>query len=413
MSEEKNREKTPGAAKQKKVIRNLGKFALWSLAALVGLVGLVLIWAFLSYPAEYLARSIAWGDSDVYDYQKFPSRPLAASSTPFYFKEEPAEAMVRALFEQNPAISDLDNFLEQTETQAFIVIQNDSILYERYFNGASRDTIVTSFSCAKQWDSALIGAAIDDGYIQSVNDPITDYLPELAERDPAFAEITIYDLLRMSSGIEYDGLGGLDGDDSKTYYYPDLRKLALEETTVIDSPGSGFLYNNYHPLLLGIILERSTGMSVTDYLETRIWRPIGMEFDGSWSLDSEASSFEKMESGINGRAIDFAKFGRLYLNNGVWDGTQVLPADWIVESTSPDTDSVGYLPYYKYGWESKVRGDSDYDYYAEGHYGQEIYVSPHSNLIIVRNGEAYGDFGQYWPDIFYQFASAIELETGD
>ncbi len=167
------------------------------------------------------------------------------------------------------------------------MIQNDTILYEKYFNGASRDTIVTSFSCAKQWDSALIGAAIDDGYIQSVDDPITDYLPELAERDPAFSEITIYDLLRMSSGIEYDGLGGLDGDDSKTYYYPDLRKLALEETTVVDSPGSGFLYNNYHPLLLGIILERATGMSVTDYLEARIWQPIGMEFDGSWSLDSE------------------------------------------------------------------------------------------------------------------------------
>jgi CubicO group peptidase (beta-lactamase class C family) len=116
---------------------------------------------------------------------------LAASSTPFYFKEEPAEAMVQALFEQNPAISNLDGLLERSQTQAFIVIQNDTILYEKYFNGASRDTIVTSFSCAKSWTSALIGAAIDDGYIQSVNDPITDYLPELAERDPAFSNITI------------------------------------------------------------------------------------------------------------------------------------------------------------------------------------------------------------------------------
>jgi CubicO group peptidase (beta-lactamase class C family) len=284
--------------------------------------------------------------------------------------------------------------LKGNQTQAFIVIQDDTILYEKYFSGATRDTIVTSFSCAKQWDSALIGAAIDDGYIQSVDDSITDYLPELAERDPAFSDITIYDLLRMSSSIEYDGLGGLEGDDSKTYYYPDLRKLALEETIVVDSPGSGFLYNNYHPLLLGMILERATGMSVTDYLEIRIWQPIGMEFDGSWSLDSETSGFEKMESGINGRAIDFAKFGRLYLNNGNWDGTQVLPADWIVESTRPDTDSVGYYPYYKYAWESKVRGESDYDYYAEGHNGQGIYVSPHNNLIIVRNGEAYGEFGQ-------------------
>ncbi|MFC1936679.1 serine hydrolase domain-containing protein [Chloroflexota bacterium] len=413
MSEEMDVEKTKGKVNQKKSMKVLGKVALRILAVLAGLFGLILVWAFLSYPPAYLVRSVFWGDSDVYDYQRFPSRPLAASLTPFYFKEEPAEEMVQTLFEQNSAIDDLDDFLERAQTQAFIVIQNDTILYERYFNGASRDTIVTSFSCAKQWVSALIGAAIDDGYIQSVDDPITDYLPELAERDPAFAEITIYDLLRMSSGIEYDGLGGLDGGDSKTYYYPDLRKLALEETTVVASPGSGFLYNNYHPLLLGIILERATGMSVTDYLEARIWQPIGMEFEGSWSLDSETSGFEKMESGINGRAIDFAKFGRLFLNNGNWNGTQVLPASWIAESTSPDTGNVGYHPYYKYAWESNVRGDSDYDYYAEGHHGQEIYISPYKNLIIVRNGETYGEFDQYWPDIFYQFASAIELGAGD
>jgi CubicO group peptidase (beta-lactamase class C family) len=413
MSEERNIEITTGEDKQKKGMRGTGKTALWVLAALIGLIGLALLWAFLSYPAAYLVRSVSWGDSDVSDYQKFPSRPLAASSKPFYFKEEPADEMVQALFERNPAIDELDKFLEQTKTQAFIVIQNDTIIFERYLNETSRDSIVTSFSCAKQWDSALIGAAIDDGYIKSVNDPITDYLPELAERDPAFSRITIYDLLRMSSGIEYDGLGGLNGDDSKTYYWPDLRQLALEETTIVAPPGSGFVYNNYHPLLLGMIIERATGMSVTAYLEIRIWQPIGMEFDGSWSLDSETSGFEKMESGINGRAIDFAKFGRLFLNNGVWNGTQVLPAEWVVESTRPDIDSEGYYPYYKYAWESKMRGEADYDFYAEGHHGQEIYVSPSKGLVIVRNGEAYGDFDQYWPDIFYQFASDISLKGGD
>jgi len=414
MSEEMNVEKTTGKGKQKKGIKNVRKFVLWILVALVGLVCLVLVWAFLSYPAVYLMRSIAWGDSDVNDYQKFPGRPLASSSTPFYFKEDLAEDMVRALFEKNPAIDGLDDFLEQTQTQAFIVIQNDTILYERYFNDASRETIVTSFSCAKAWDSALIGAAIDDGYIQSVDDPITNYLPELAERDQAFSDISIYDLLRMSSGIEYDGLGGLDGDNSKTYYYPDLRKLALEETTVISSPGSDFLYNNFNPLLLGMILERATGMSVATYLETRIWQPIGMEFDGSWSLDSETSGFEKMESGINGRAIDFAKFGRLFLNSGNWDGTQILPADWVAQSTgqdtSPDSLHIGDR-YYALMWEGRQRDGSNYDYFAEGHYGQEIYVSPHKNLVIVRNGEAYGEFGQYWTEIFYQFASDIVLEA--
>lgn len=114
MSENLNVEMTTGKIKQKKVVKALGKVALWTLAVLAGLVGLILVWAFLSYPAEYLLRSIRWGDSDVYDYQKFPSRPLAASSSPYDFKEEPAKAMVQALFEQNPAIDDLDDFLEQT-----------------------------------------------------------------------------------------------------------------------------------------------------------------------------------------------------------------------------------------------------------------------------------------------------------
>lgn len=403
----------------------LGKVALGIIVALVGLVGLVLVWAFLSYPAEYVMRGICWGDADVYDYQKFPSRPIAASPSPYQFEKEPADAMVQALFEQNPAIHDLDDFLEQSQTQAFIVIQNDTILYEKYYSGASRDTIVTSFSVAKSFTSALIGTAISDGFIQSVDDPITDYIPELVKRDPAFADITIRDLLRMSSGIKYKETSFLNGDDAKTYYYPDLRHLALEETTVIDPPGSYFLYNNYHPLLLGMILERATVMPVSAYLEAKIWQPIGMEFNGSWSLDSETTGFEKMESGINGRAIDFAKFGRLYLNNGNWDGTQVVPADWIAESTRLDTslDSGAYYPdefifksgegYYGYLWWGLRHDESNYDFVALGNHGQFIYVSPQKNLIIVRNGESYGEFdgAQGWLDMFYQFASIIEPEV--
>jgi len=416
-----------GDGLEEDIMKTLGKVALVILVALVGLVGLVLVWAFLSYPAEYVMRGIRWGDADVYDYQKFPARSVAANPSPFQFEEEPADAMVQALFELNPAINDLGDFLEQNNTQAFIVIQNDAILYEKYFNGASRDTIVTSFSVAKSFTSALIGTAIADGFIQNVDDPITDYIHELAERDPAFANITIHDLLRMSSGIKYRETWFLNGDDTKTYYYPDLRHLALEETTVIETPGSYFLYNNYHPLLLGMILERATGIPVAAYLEAKIWQPIGMEFDGSWSLDSESTGFEKMESGINGRAIDFAKFGRLYLNNGNWDGTQVVPADWVAKSTRPDASHIsgGYYPdefifksgdgYYGYLWWGIRREESNYDFVALGNHGQFIYVSPKKNLIIVRNGESYGEFdgAQGWLDMFYQFASSIELEADD
>jgi CubicO group peptidase (beta-lactamase class C family) len=399
----------------------LRKVALGILVTLVVLVGLGLGWLFLSYPPPaYVLRIARHREETVYDYKWLAARPMAASPSPFHFEEEPAEAMVQALFEQHPAIDDLDDYLEQTQTQAFIVIQNDAILYEKYFNGASRDSIVTSFSVAKSFASALIGAAIADGFIQSVDDPITDYLPELAERDPAFAGITIHNLLRMSSGIKYEESGWFDGDDTLTYWYPDLRKLALEETTISDPPGSYFLYNNYHPLLLGMILERATGMPVAAYLEAKIWQPVGMEFDGSWSLDSETTGFEKMESGINGRAIDFAKFGRLYLRSGDWDGEQVLPADWVAQSTRPDTslDRGDYYPdpflehdgYYSYMWWGMRHDESDYDFMAHGNFGQLIYVSPNKNLIIVRNGESWGEF-PVWYDMFCQFASDIELEA--
>jgi CubicO group peptidase (beta-lactamase class C family) len=219
----------------------------------------------------------------------------------------------------------------------------------------------------------------------------------------------------------------LEGDDAKTYYYPDLRQLALEETEVVDPPGEYFLYNNYHPLLLGLILERATGTLVADYLQEKIWTPLGMEYDGSWSLDSEASGFEKMESGINARAIDFAKLGRLYLNNGSWEGTQVLPAAWVADSTQmdpsvdyatyyryPDRDSfflrslTSAEGYYKYMWWGIRRGKDDYDFAAVGDYGQYLYVSPHKNLIIVRHGEKFGIAPADWMEGYYEYAGNIE-----
>lgn len=401
-------------------MKSIRKYLLRGLLIFIGLVSIILLYAYLSYPAEYVNRVLRWRDADVYDYQKFPERPLESAAPPFSFQQNHDEQRVRTLFERDPATENLDAFLERNDTQAFIVIQDDTILYEKYFNGASRDSIVTSFSMAKSFTSALIGIAISENYINSVNDPITDYLPELAVRDPAFGNITIRDLLMMSSGIKYEEFPFVNGDDTKTYYYPDLRQLALAETHIVASPGEYFLYNNYHPLLLGMIIERATSTSVAEYLQEKIWQPIGMEFPGSWSLDE--NGFEKMESGINARAIDFAKFGRLLLNSGNWDGVQVISAEWVTESTQVDTsvDYATYYPdnfiftsgqgYYKYMWWGIQRDEQNHDFMALGNHGQFIYISPYKNLIIVRNGEAYGEFGgvQGWVELFYDFSSAID-----
>jgi CubicO group peptidase (beta-lactamase class C family) len=379
----------------------------------ITLIAIALILAYIIYPPTFVNRVLKWGDADVYDYLKFPERSLSPSDSPYKFSYNLDQDKVRLDFENTSGIKDFDQFLKKNKTQVFIVIQDDSIIYENYFNGNNRDSVVTSFSIAKSFTSTLIGIAISEGYIGSVEDPITKYLPELAKRDPSFSKITIRNLLMMSSGIKYSE----PPDDAKTYYYPDLRQLALLDTKIIGLPEGTFHYNNYHPLLLGLVIERATGTSVTNYLQEKIWNPIGMEFPGSWSLDEDG--FEKMESGINGRAIDFAKFGQLFLHNGKWDDIQIIPEDWVHEAISAD-NSIDYSNYYyddfifengqgyyKYMWWGIQRDANNYDFMALGNHGQFIYISPSENTIILRFGESYGEFNgaQGWVDLFYNYVS--------
>jgi CubicO group peptidase (beta-lactamase class C family) len=356
-------------------------------------------------PALFLARDIAWGESDVRDYQKFPERIIHNAPPVFRFKQRLSPQLFQTIeyrSEGQLKRASFDEFLKSSHTTSFIVIKDDAILYEGYFNGYNRDSIVTSFSVAKSFTSALVGIAIDEGYIESVDDRITDYLPEL--RGKGFDGVTIRHLLTMSSGISFthdDDLPPLQqlwpfSDNGLSYSYPDMRSLALRVRPDPEPPGAAFNYNPYHPLLLGMILERTTHRPVAQYLEEKIWRPLGMEYPASWSLDSGESGFEKMESGINARAIDFAKFGRLFLNNGNWDGRQIISEQWIKDSTAPDSNdhrpwrSYRYWQaaggYYKYMWWGKRKDDGGYDYMAQGHLGQWIAVSPQERVIVVRFG---------------------------
>ncbi len=394
-----------------KTLKTVFRILLWLALAVIVLLVLDIGYISLRYSPGYMVNEMFRDLGTPYDFRILPERKLIASNDPFLFGvDDSREARVQQAFQTNPAITDLDAFLTDTGTQAFLVIQDEMVIYERYFLGTQRDSIVTSFSVAKSFGSALIGIAIQEGYIHSVEDPITDYIPELAERDARFREIQIRHLLMMASGLRYntDRLI-LPEDDNLTYLFDDMRHLALTETEVVESPGKTFVYNNYNPLLLGLILERATGLPVTTYLQEKIWTPLGMEFDGSWSLDSQASGFEKMESGINARAIDFAKFGRLYLNEGNWNGTQVIPSEWVAESTRDN----GLIPddsiYYASMWWGRNCNPGSKDYFAMGNFGQFIYVSTAKNLIIVRNAERYGldDEVEAWSGIFCQFSQAL------
>jgi len=228
-------------------------------------------------------------------------------------------------------------------------------------------------------------------------------VPELLEKDQRYRQITLRHLLTMASGIHYQELGMPWGDDARTYYAPDLRAMAIS-SPITGKPGQVFNYNNYHPLLLGLVLERVTGRPVAKYLEEKIWKPLGMEAPGSWSLDSERTGFEKMESGINGRAIDFAKFGRLFLHQGNWNGMQLVPAEWVDESTRLDatTDPV---PYYQYFWWLNTEASGRHHFFASGKHGQLIYIVPEKDLIFVRFGRS--DPYHHWIDLFEALTDRI------
>jgi CubicO group peptidase (beta-lactamase class C family) len=297
----------------------------------------IVVVAYVLAPNFYLTRTIFWRESDYKDLEKFPARTIHNAPPVFRFDKLPADnpyaSQIEAIASDSSNGESLEDYLNASGTTAILVIHDDKLLYERYFNGYDETSLNTSFSMAKSFASALVGIAIDKERIKSVNEPITNYIPELLEKDERFKSITIRHLLTMSSGIKYEEGGDLpwseEADDTKTYYATNLRELALENCLIEGKPGEYFEYNNYNPLLVGLILERSTGTPVSRYLQEKLWKPMGMEADGSWSLDSTTSGFEKMESGVNARARDFGRFGMLFAKEGKWEGEQLISRGWV------------------------------------------------------------------------------------
>jgi CubicO group peptidase (beta-lactamase class C family) len=211
----------------------------------------------------------------------------------------------------------------------------------------------------------------------------------------------------MSSGLRYVEQSNPLlpwGDDIDTYYGTDLRDLALNATEITGPPGRDWLYNNYNPLLIGLVLERATGMSVSQFMATRLWQPLGAEFDASWSLDSEGDAFEKMESGLNVAPVDYARFGLLFLHGGEWNGRRIVSRDWVGSATAAETtsDPAGF---YQYFW--WVDDERPGRFYALGNFGQYIYVAPDADAIIVRNGRDWGVDNDTWLETFRAMADRL------
>ena len=381
------------------------------------LVLLVLALAVLSikYSLVYVYRLITQNVADVYDYQLYENRTINGADNAFEFVKSENKNFVENLFKERISQSGFKTFeewAEKSQTTALIFIRKDTVLYEGYFNGFNRDSYFHSQSMAKSFISFLIGAAIDDGLIRSINDPITEYIPELLQRDQRFGRITIKHLLEMRSGLAYN-TSFIPGtyihapwhDEAIGYYHPNVRKLLLKKVKIAGEPGGNFQYCNYNTSYLGLIIERATKLTVSEYLEEKLWSRI-MEYDALFSIDSKKSGFEYMPSRLIARAIDYARFGRLFLNEGSWNGDQIISKNWVLESTRenkaiprniyPDWfgDSCKRV-YYSYQWWGHSNCDSTFQFAASGNLGQNIYVIPDKEIIIVHCGnslEHYSDF---------------------
>ncbi len=356
----------------------------------------------------YMGRWLKWRASDILDHEKFPHHNFAQSKAPFHFLGAPQSnydsIMVTA---KEASKKPLEEVIKNSGTTAFLFIRNDSLLYETYDNGYDRASINTSFSTAKSITSLLVGKAIDDGYIKSEGDKVTTYLPELRQIDPQYDELQIAHLLDMRSGIQFKDHDLPWGDKPKAYYKPKLRER-VKELPITFPPDSRFQYNSYNPILLGMILEKAMDLSPAAYFEEAIWNHMGMEYAGSWSMDSEASGMTKMESGLNLRAIDFAKFGRLILQKGQWNNKPLISQEWINKSITIDQNhklhEFGKELYYEnYWWLYSKNGKTPYIVSASGHLGQFLYIFPEKNIIIVRMGKKQGNVDS-WTTIFKELS---------
>ena len=377
-------------------MKKILKWSFISLGSLILLLGLIVLFSFLN--SGQLGRYVIYGNADIDDYKIFPSRSIDNSASAFTFYRAAEEKAPDSLKVSGKKVS-FDKFLELRESVAFLAIRNDTILYERYFSGYEETSIIPSFSMAKAITSILIGCAIDDGLIGSVEEPMVKYIPEL-NRD-GFEKIKIKHLLQMTSGIAFEeSYSNPFGDAASIYYGNDLRDV-MEDLKIERPAGEAFHYMSGNTQLLGLILENVLkGKTITDYLEERIWQPLGMEYEASWSVDRKKDGLEKTFCCLNARTRDFAKIGRLYLNKGNWNGKQIISEDWVNTSTKVDSLE-GSDPGYQYQWWLPSQNG---DYMAEGLYGQYIYINPAENLIIVRLGKE--EARVYWPNVFKIYADA-------
>ena len=299
---------------------------------------------------------------------------------------------------------------DSLETVAFMVIKNDSIVFEEYWYGYSADSMSNSYSMAKSWVGTLIGVAIKDGDIKSVDQKVCDFLPNFCKGKNT--ELTIKDLLTMSSGLNWkENYYNPIGQTAQAYYGSDLKGLMMG-LKVVEAPGKVFKYHSSCSQLLAFIVEKATDKTISEYASEKLWKPIGAKHPALWNIDKKDDD-EKAFCCINSNARDFARLGKLYMHNGNWNGLQIIDSSYAKEATSiVDLLDENGNKNINYGYQFWMTNYNDlHIYYARGLLGQYVICIPEKDMIIVRLGRNFGAIleDMHHDDFYAYIDAALEM----
>lgn len=347
--------------------------------ALIYIIGFVALIYFVLAVTDntYLYKAIVYNYVNIDDNDLFSQRVIE--------KDKSSAWAFSKNYNTVPLPERLDSALQAYESVAFLIIKNDSIEHEHYWDGYGISSLSNSFSMAKSIISILVGIAIDEGHIKSLDQSIGDFLPEYNEGKKK--KVTIGHLLMMASGLNWDeSYGSAFSVTTKAYYGTDLFAL-VKDLEPEEEPGNVYRYKSGNTQLLAFILENATGKSVSDYASEKLWIPLHAERNAEWSLDTE-DGMEKAYCCFYSNARDFARIGKLYLNGGNFNGIQVVSADYVTQSIVPNAavtpEKQANTHYGLHWWLMNRKG---YDiFYARGILGQYIIGIPELNLVVVRLG---------------------------
>jgi CubicO group peptidase (beta-lactamase class C family) len=307
------------------------------------------------------------------DYNRFSNDTVNTSNTtqPWPFHKS---------YNKYPTPEDLEDYHKNQRTVAYLIIKNDSILYEKYYDGFDKDTKSNSFSVVKSMVTAMLGIALKEGTIKSLDQKVIEFIPEL--KGPYASSVTVGDLSSMASGQKWgEAYYNPFSVTSAAYFVNSLDTLILNQP-IHKKPGQTFHYQSGTTQLLGMVIKRATGKKLSDYLSEKLWKSMGAEHPALWQLDSDESGMEKAFCCLASNARDFARFGKLFKNNGQWDGQQLLDSSFVALALKPRFQE---SPEYGYGWWLDNYKDRKV-YMMRGHLGQYVLVVPDEDLIVVRLG---------------------------